>query len=704
MTDAAHIDSIAVKLTGLSALPLALLIAAGIALALWYYRDPVPPVSSGLRWLLTFLRASAITLLFLALAEPILKIVLTTTHAWRVAVLLDTSSSMDQAADPARKSDALAALEAARKSLGGRGLYRAFGDRLHPLVNGTPAFDSPATDISSALNGMAKDRDIAACVLISDGRWNRGEDPSNLELPEGLPVYTVLSGSVPVTPDIVLRRVSASPVGHDGKSLPVEITISASGKAPGSIPVEILEKGRILAAGKVALQGSAAAGITLQLPLKGPGGHTYTVRVSPAFSERTENNARSFGVRVLKSSFAVLMLAPTPSPDFAFIRRAAESDSEFTVRAIAGPLTGGSGAFPDDLTRFDAVIIVDGGGIVLTPERARMLVPWLAGGKGLWVVGSTPLSPGSPLEAVLPLAYDRGKGLVAIPMGLSLTEAGRSHFLTTGSIGPDDWAVLPPISSLTPTKSVSSGQVLVTAAIGVKQSPPSPAIAAGAHVRGKVLEMPFSGVWRWRLMMEGAGKGGALFDTFVRGAIRWLASETEMSPLTVVTDAESYMGGQEVRFEGRVFDTVFMPVPGAEVSLTLDNDTARKVILEEKQPGVYEGAAQTASPGGHSWSANAFVGGKQYATASGKFTVDTFSLEMLDSSPDPETLGAIAHRSGGLAVTSAGVDSVLSKLKPRMVTEREEAEHHPTLSPFLPALVILLLAVEWFIRKRRGMI
>lgn len=694
-----QIDSIAVQLTGLSALTLTLLLAAGVALALWYYRNPVPPVSSRLRWMLTALRAGAIALLFIALAEPVLKVVMTSTRTWKVAVLLDTSASMDQAVDPARKRDALAALESSRAALGNRGLYRAFGERPDPLVNGTPVFESPATDISAALESMAKERDIAACVLITDGRWNRGEDPGGCELPEGLPVYTVLSGSVPSAPDIVLKRVSVATVGHDRKSLPVEVTVSATGRIPGGIPVEILEKGRVLVSGKVSLHESSTAGVTLQLPLKGPGNHHYTVRVSPAFAERTGNNARSFGVRVLKSSFAALMLAPTPSPDFAFIRRAAESDSAFTVQAVTG-----SGAFPGDLARFDAVIIVDSGGFALTTERARQLASWLAGGKGLWVIGSTPLPAGSPLEAVLPLTFDRRTGPVTASMTLALTEAGGSHFLTTGGIGRDDWPILPPVSSLAPTRPASGGQVLAVAAPAGRKGDPPPAIAAGSHGRGKVLEMPVSGIWRWRLMMEGAGKGGALFDTFVRGAMRWLASETEMSPLTVSTDAESYLGGQEIRFEARVYDTVFMPVPGADVSLTLDNDTARKVILTENQPGVYTGTAHAAVPGGHSWSASAFVGGKQYADASGKFTVENFSLEMLDSSPDPETLGAIARRSGGLAVTAAGVDSVLSKLKPRTVTEREEREHHPVLSPFLPALIILLLSVEWFIRKRRGMI
>lgn len=701
---ARHIDSIAVRLTGLSAFPLVLLLAVGIALALWYYRNPSPPLPSRLRWLLTVLRAGAITLLFLALAEPVLKFTLTTTRSYRVAVLLDASSSMSQAGDPARKADALAALDIVRSSLGDRGMYRAFDDRPRTLVNGIPVFDGPATDISSALEAAVKERDISSCILISDGRWNLGEDPAGLEFPEKFPVYAVLSGSDPAAPDIVLRAVSASPVGHDGKTIPVEVTVTSSGKAPGTVPVEIIEKGRVIAAGKISLKEGSAAGITLDLPLKGPGTHRYTARISPGFPERTENNERSFGVRVLKSAFTVLMIAPGPSPDFAFIRRAVESDSAFTVKAVIGPGTGSADAFPEDLSRVDAAVVIDGGGFVLTSGRARKLTVWLAEGRGVWVVGSTPIQSGSPLEAILPLAFTRGTGPVTSGAALTLTETGRFHFLTTGVMSPDDWPVLPPFSSIAQTRPALGGQVLAAAAVSSRQGAAFPVIAAGSHGKGKTLAMPVSGIWRWRLQMEGAGKGGALFDSFVRGALRWLASETEISPLTVSTDADSYLGGQEVRFEARVFDTVYMPVPDAEVSLILDNDTARRVNLEEKRPGVYAGAARNAAPGGHTYAAAAFVGGKRYAESAGKFTVEKFSLEMLDASPDPETLGAIARRTGGLAVTSAGMDSVLSRIKTRTVTEREERDRHPVLSPFMPALIILFLTVEWFIRKRRGMI
>ncbi len=204
--------------------------------------------------------------------------------------------------------------------------------------------------------------------------------------------------------------------------------------------------------------------------------------------------------------------------------------------------------------------------------------------------------------------------------------------------------------------------------------------------------------------MEGAGKTGDFYDALVKGIVRWLTSETESSPLTVSTDSKSYLSGQEITFEGRIFDSVYMPVSGAEINLIVDNDSAQKVILEEKQAGIYVGVSRSTSPGEHSYKAVAYVNGKQYAEQKGSFGVENYSLEMLDSTPDARLLGDLARKTGGLAVTAAGTDSILSRVKIQTTSEREEKDHHITLNPLMPFLVILLLTVEWTIRKRRGMI
>jgi hypothetical protein len=231
-----------------------------------------------------------------------------------------------------------------------------------------------------------------------------------------------------------------------------------------------------------------------------------------------------------------------------------------------------------------------------------------------------------------------------------------------------------------------------------------PALVAGVHGRGRTGALPVSGLWRWRLMMQGAGRGTLFFDTFLRGTVRWLASETDMTPLTVTTDAGSYLNGQEVRFEARIFDSVYMTVSGGGVTARVDNDPALNTVLDETGPGIYKGAIRGVPPGAHTWTASSTVGGSRYADATGTFTVEKTSIESLDFTSDPATLGALASRTGGLTVTMAGIDSLLGRLPSGTTSERGERDHPFALNPIAPAIAIALLTLEWFLRKRRGMI
>jgi hypothetical protein len=700
-----HLDAFTIRLESMPALLLLLLAATGVGIAFWYYRNPSPPVSAGLRRFLFILRACALALLFFALAEPALNLVISVTRTSRTVVLLDTSSSMDQALDPGRKREALEALGAVRSRVGARGLFLAFDTSIRSLSSGEPLFDGSATDIAAALRHADAEKDVSDIVLISDGRWNLGENPVSAGLAEPVPVHTVLAGSASSVPDIILRSVSAAPVGRDGGALTVEITVAASGRVSGSVPVDISERGRALVSGKAVLGEGGAARLSLDLPLLGIGAHTFTVKLTPPFADRMENNARTFTVRVLKSRFAVLLIAPIPSPDLAFVRRAIESDSSFTVSAaLSAGIAGADAAFPDRLELFDAVIVFDGGGGMLTPERVRLLSSWLSKGKGLWVIGSTPPPADSEFEGLLPVIFDRTAGAAKPGGAIVLTDDGRSHFITAAGVDREVWSMLPPLQSFAVTKPTPEGRVLAVISGVSGKGNPSPAVVAGARGKGRTVVVPISGVWRWRLMMEGAEKGGGFFDSFVRGTVRWLTSEIEASPLAVTTDAGSYLSGQDVRFEARVFDTVYMPISGAEVILTVDNNPALKAVLDETQPGLYTGSLRSLPPGRHTFSASASVEGRRYADATGTFEVERFSLELLDPSPDPESMAAIAANTGGIAVTAAGIDSALSRISLRTVTEREERDHRLAFNPILPSLVILLLAVEWFIRKRRGMI
>ncbi len=707
---ARHIDRIALEFTGLHLPILLLLIAAACAFSLWYYRETVPPVRGWKRGALVTLRAAACILLLVCLAEPVLNMVATVTRQSRVAVLLDTSSSMANEGDSARMSEALEALGTIRSHLGDAGEYLAFDSGFRSLEEGEPRFTGSGTDILAGLEKAHSGREVSSMILISDGRWNLGEDPAAAALLDDIPVSTVTVGSAESETDVIISRISAAPVGRDGETLPVEVVISSTRVFPNPVTVSLHEDGRMLASGTVSFRTATQTHFAFALPLQGAGDHTYNVKIDPPGDIWTENNERLFRVHVLKSSFHILLAAAKPSADLAFLRRAIESDDSFDLQVVvdAGVAEKIRGQFPDDFSGYDALILLHWGGTALTPKNAQNIDRWVSGGGGIWLLGdSSPHDPGpSMLSRVFPVTFpDR---TVRSPGQFTIlrTVTGEAHFITAGEgRGVVDWHLLPPISAVMAIPEVTpEGSVLAQASTTDAGEMVVPAIISGKHGLGKTLVMPLSGIWRWHLMMEGAGKGGTFYRDFVIRAVNWLTSETETSPLTVATDQGTYLSGQEVQFEARLYDDIYSPVSGAEISLVIDGEPSSKIILQETKPAVYTEALRRMGEGDHVFTAVAYQSGIRTAETTGTFSVQRFSLEMLDVTPNPAVMGAIAAMTGGISVTSAGVDSILTLFPPVFENERTEEKYSLYLSLVMPMGMILFLTIEWALRKQRGML
>ncbi len=705
---ATQIEKLKIDLMGLSFPVIILLMAAAVLFALWYYRNTVPPVWGWKKFVLVSLRTAALVLLLICLAEPVIKLLSTVTKKSLTAVLFDTSSSMDQIHDPQRKRDALDVLNTVRSHLGDEGVYFTFDTGFSDLGQREVDFIGSGTDMLNAIAQTGNQENVSSIILISDGRWNLGGDPSGSNLPDEIPVNTVTAGSDEAVNDAAINNISAAKIGHEGEYLPVEIVVSSTMEIPEPFPVEIIENNRIAASGTVSLAGRTMARVSFDIPLSGQGDHIFTALIKPVDDVYTENNARDFNIHVVKSSFRILVAADKPSADLAFIRRAIGKETAFELEIIVDKGTAGDFKvpFPDDLAGYDAIVLLNWSGSALTPRKAETVNKWVSAGGGLWILGSSPPGAGADvISAILPVRFSNSANLGSSQFNIELSETGRTHFIAYEAGGSESfWNILPPLSSILPVTKVSSNGSILANAVMSEGDRAYPAIITGKHGSGKTLVMPLSGIWRWQLMMEGAGKGGSFYSHFIKGAVNWLTSETETSPLTVTTDKAVYLGGQEIRFEARLYDNVYSPVSGAEITLTIDNNPSSKIILNETLPAVYTGTLKGPEAGMHRYIAVAYLDGEHFAKSSETFMVENFSLEMLDPEPNPGLMGIISSRTGGISVSPSGIDSILTRIKPETITERYENIYNFHMNPILPLLIILLLTIEWSIRKYRGMI
>ena len=172
----------------------------------WIYRRTRPSVDPASGRLLWILRASALALILLVLAEPLLSWFARSARRPVVVAFLDTSASMNVVEQGSSR------LHRAVEVLGGglredlRGaVVRGFSGSPYPVSLDTLSRVAAAgwsTDLSAALvsaeDAVPERRTLGGVLLVSDGRHNLGEDPAAVAAALGVPVYT-LSAPAPAT-------------------------------------------------------------------------------------------------------------------------------------------------------------------------------------------------------------------------------------------------------------------------------------------------------------------------------------------------------------------------------------------------------------------------------------------------------------------------------------------------------------------------
>lgn len=720
-----------------------LLILLALAFTFFIYRDTTPRVTNWLRRSLAVLRTFALALALLLLFEPVFTFGLQRAQKPTVALLVDRSASMNladstrQRAESVRQALAQPWLAALKKRAEVASF--SFSDSLRRMDLDTLAqmrFTGDGSDPGGALLTAKKllvNQNFAGAILLTDGAQNMGENPARVAEQFGVPIIAIGIGAARGTRDVFLSDVVTNEIAYAEARLPVEISLSNLGYSGRRARVRIFEETRAADGDSGSRRISLEQEVTLpadnteltarfNLTPHRVGLNRYIAQIDTLAGELTrENNRRTFYVRVLKSKLKLWILAGSPSPDYSFLQRTLAADSNFHTQAFVQRPDGSfynnvaAANLAANLNRtegnpLDGVIMID------FPRRDsdRALLATLA---QHFTKKQTPLfflsGPGVDFAAlwqfrqVLPLAAApsvTGERLVALQPEL----AGLAHAVTRFAETPEEnrrlWSELPPVfCHLFNVQPLAGSQVL--AAISESGRSGMPVLLAQKSAERKTVAVFAHGLWRWHLLMQGVGKTPAAYENLIHHAVRWMVTREDAKLVRLTSNKEIYRGGEAIELSAQIYHPDYRPREGANMRAQLTGPNfSQEVILQDVGDGLYRARLQVLGGGEYQFRGLAEQSGQPLGEDSGRFSVEPFSLEFLNTRLNEPLLRQMAQATGGAYGNVDSLASFVERLPLTALSRRETSDF--ALWGRAPVLWILLavLGIEWLVRKRQGML
>ncbi|MFH1891278.1 MAG: vWA domain-containing protein [Candidatus Zixiibacteriota bacterium] len=704
-----------------------LLAIALLTFVLFYYRRTNPPLSKGMRVFLGILRSVAIMLLLFSLAEPVFSYLLVKELPPHVAVLFDNSESVKNVEDFQTKREVLKWLsenpfpgEVGDEFI--RDDYR-FSDSIETLDD-TLGFDGKRTALGDCLTNMREkysEQNLQGVIVISDGLVNSGTNPLKAASELSVPVYALDLGAQRSSNDVRIVRMTHDEVGYAGRQSQIEVEIESRGYDGLSLPVRIRSASKTLATEDITLTGGASRQTrTIDFVPPEEGIRTFSVSLPKQSGEElTDNNVRSFSMKILKSKQKILVAAGYLSWEVTFLKRVLDESEDFdcdlSVFDRSGKLrTTPFPQSPDKLAEYDLVILVDYSPSILASKGDALSSYLSSYGKAVFFLLGAEFArstPSGPLADLLPFEFASPPTLRQDgDFHLRLTKQGEYHpvmqIAETASQLQKQWDDMPPFEAYVTAGKEKPGATV----LAVHQNPDFggnliPLVAINRVEKGKVLTTCFVPLWKAEFLSKGRGGTGDEYRTFINSCVRWLVTTEDVDRVRIAPDKSVFKSGERVTFSASLLDESYQAIDDGSVILTVipDSATTSDTLISSMvriAPGKMKTDMHLLDHGNYSYSAELIRGDKTEAKISGRFVVEAFSLEEETLYETEDLLREIAATTGGRHYPISMLDSLLTQADFASGELRTRKEYPLANHWIIMLAVLLLLSTEWAIRKR----
>ena len=692
------------------------ILLAAIGLSVWTYWK-VEALSTGLRRSLITLRAVAFIILILLLLKPVISVRDQIASPVRIVQLLDNS-----------QSTAIEKGEYGGKERYDEVLYKISpdqSDRFEYVTFETFGFDSKLLEFESSddlvLDGTRTNINQAlvdfleiyddqdAVILVSDGIVTSGRDPGATASRMPVPIYTIGIGDTTRRNDIAVQRISHNSKASLNSRMRIEASILNDGFPDQDIEVQLLQNDEVLSDTTIrSSESRSVQQVPFDLTLDEEGLQQFQIHVPEVEGEWTsENNTRFFSVDVLDDRIRILHLAYDIHPDVKSMRSFLRKDKQISLenRTWISEDRYVEGELPDEPDTLDLVIFHGFPNFNLDRSHASEVADRFES-NALLFVGS-PGQEVSLLSSIfqdqLPLGFDSEISWYDVQFRMQAVQ--QNHAILDFESAEDFRT--PPIrgSISNVTEHSNATTLLYTTYRGSETDTP---LLTVRSVGGRnIAHFNAFNFYRWSLATDQATR--SFWDNLLNNTVKWTAASPDEQLLELRPSEQVVQIGDPVMMNAYLRNEAGEPEADGVINLTIENDDIedRSFVMNNEGQGEYMLEIGNLPEGVYSYRGVAKRGDREIESRTGQFTIGGVNREFLNTVRDDDLLETVAGVSGGSYLPHDRAHEMLDIIENDIgFDQRHESTTYSVSllhSPLWFVIVIMLLALEWGLRKYRAL-
>ncbi|MFO7863013.1 MAG: hypothetical protein R6U85_03350 [Salinivirgaceae bacterium] len=637
--------------------------------------------------ILFFIRTISIAIVLLLLLNPGIYQTQIQIEKPRIVFLHDNSQSIKKLTDSATRE---------KLNTKVRKFDETLSDKLdidHLYFDGNvhkdPNFNGSVTDIAGALKHVSQTgtQPPTALVLLSDGNYNRGENPvfASRQLP--FPIYSVLLGDTIPGTSIFFQHIYHNTIGYLNEKNPVDIDLRYAGlKNDTTITIQIASENTIITEKQVKLNADLQRK-SLQLFFKAShtGLQQFFVQI-----KNNEEVRRSFFMDIREEKQEVLVLYHAVHPDIGAITRALKKSNRFK------PILAQANKFKGSVADYPFVVLHQ------IPSGNFMEDKWFADVVEkkipFWII------LGSETDYSM---FNQGQGALKIvkrtgeyeETGVSYTNDFNWFKTNTGIEQAEMW---PPLHvPFGEYQQIKGTNLFMQTVHGVETDRPAWLFQDKPY---RMTILCGTGLWRWRMYEHRTADRAAVVDDLIFKTVKFL-SLNEPRKRLVIDHQQVYESTQPVTFDAVWYNENYERDNALSGQLTLIDSAGQQYTFSflpkndsyEAKPGVL--------PSGKYAFKALFHDDRQEYTDSGRFVVNPTNIEMNSYVANHMIMRQLSSNSRFFTLST--FDQLTETLRTDKTVQplRKVTKHFDDLIDLRSLLVALLfmLVGEWVWRKYSGL-